>query len=342
MKNYMGKDGFIWFQGVVEDRDDPLKLGRCRVRCLGFHTDDKTKIQTKDLPWAYPIQPITCASINGIGQTPLGPVEGTWVVGFFRDGGNMQQPVFFGTLGGIPQTPPDTTKGFNDPSGTYPKEEFIKEQDTNRLARGITMGTVVEKKILDAGTGGRPTANEKNDHGWVEPHTQFNSQYPYNHVYESESGHIQEFDDTPNAERIHTYHKKGTFEEIYPDGSKVTKVVDDDYELVYGKKFVHISGNANVLVGDDTADGNLTLYVKGNVDMQVDGNVTETVNGGDVIQTVKGGGVFIKTDAPSDEQGNAGAVHVDASGSVSLFSKGAMNLSSKKSIRLKAPTIHLN
>ena len=291
------------------------------------------------MPWGYPIQPITCASINGIGQTPLGPVEGTWVVGFFRDGSNAQQPVFFGTIGGVPQTLPDTTIGFNDPSGTYPKEEFIKEQDTNRLARGVTMGTVVEKKILDAGTGGRPTANEKNDHGWVEPHTQFNSQYPYNHVYESESGHIQEFDDTPNAERIHTYHKKGTFEEVHPDGSKVTKVVADDYELVYGKKFVHISGNANVLIGDDDG-GNLTLYVKGNVDMQVDGNVTETVNGGDVRQTVNGGGVFIKTD--DGEEGNAGAVLVDASGSVSILSDGDMNLESKTSIRLKAPSINLN
>jgi len=338
----MGKDGLIWFQGVVEDRNDPMELGRCRVRALGWHTANKLNIPTEDLPWAYPIQPITSAAMNGIGQTPLGPVEGTWVVGFFRDGANAQEPVFFGTMGGIPQISPDTTQGFNDPSGTYPKEDYISEADTNRLARGITMGTVVEKKILDAGTGGRPTANEKNEHGWVEPHTQFNSQYPYNHVYESESGHIQEFDDTPDSERIHTYHKKGTFEEVHPDGSRVTKVVDDDYELVYGKKFVHISGNANVLIGDDTDNGNLTLYVKGNVDMQVDGNVTETVNGGDVTQTVNGGGVFIKTDAPDDEQGNAGAVYVDASGSVSLFSKGAMNLQSKTSIRLKAPSINLN
>ena len=31
----------IWWQGVVEDRYDPLKLGRCRVRILGHHTDNK-------------------------------------------------------------------------------------------------------------------------------------------------------------------------------------------------------------------------------------------------------------------------------------------------------------
>ena len=51
MSNYfMGLDGFIWFTGVVEDRDDPSKLGRVRVRCVGHHTDDKSKIPTKDQP----------------------------------------------------------------------------------------------------------------------------------------------------------------------------------------------------------------------------------------------------------------------------------------------------
>ena len=32
-KDFAGKNGFIWWVGVVEDRQDPLKLGRCRVRC---------------------------------------------------------------------------------------------------------------------------------------------------------------------------------------------------------------------------------------------------------------------------------------------------------------------
>jgi hypothetical protein len=36
---FMGQDGFIWFVGVVEDRNDPERLGRVRVRALGFHTD---------------------------------------------------------------------------------------------------------------------------------------------------------------------------------------------------------------------------------------------------------------------------------------------------------------
>ena len=40
MSEFMGKNGFIWFVGVVEDRADPKNLGRLRVRCLGYHTED--------------------------------------------------------------------------------------------------------------------------------------------------------------------------------------------------------------------------------------------------------------------------------------------------------------
>ena len=37
---FMGLDGFVWFTGVVENRNDPAKLGRVQVRCLGFHTEN--------------------------------------------------------------------------------------------------------------------------------------------------------------------------------------------------------------------------------------------------------------------------------------------------------------
>ena len=38
---FMGKDGFVWWIGVVEERKDPKYLGRCKVRVLGWHTKDK-------------------------------------------------------------------------------------------------------------------------------------------------------------------------------------------------------------------------------------------------------------------------------------------------------------
>ena len=41
---FMGQDGFVWFVGVVEDRNDPDQLGRARVRCLGFHSDSIVEV----------------------------------------------------------------------------------------------------------------------------------------------------------------------------------------------------------------------------------------------------------------------------------------------------------
>jgi hypothetical protein len=98
----MTPNGF--FTGCVESREDPLKLGRCQVRIVGLHTEDKTVLPTEDLPWAFPVSPITSANTSGIGTTPLGPVEGTWVLITFMDP-DCQVPMMVGTLGGVAQIP---------------------------------------------------------------------------------------------------------------------------------------------------------------------------------------------------------------------------------------------
>jgi len=113
------------FFGIVEDRNDPLKIGRVRVRCHGIHTDDKQLIATPDLPWAQVLLPTTSAGLSGLG-TQHGLVEGSTVFGFFRDGELCQDPVVTGVAVGIPpagyrETTTDellireTDKGFNDP-----------------------------------------------------------------------------------------------------------------------------------------------------------------------------------------------------------------------------------
>ena len=99
MQRIFNKDGFNWWIGVVEDRNDPEKLGRVRIRIYGYHTDDKVLLPTEDLPWAIPIHPITSAASSGVGITPVGPLTGSWAMGFFLDGEDMQQPAFFGTIG---------------------------------------------------------------------------------------------------------------------------------------------------------------------------------------------------------------------------------------------------
>ena len=99
----MGRDGFVWWHGVVEDVNDPLKLGRCRVRIFGYHSEDKSEVPIEAIPWAHPMQPITSAAISGIGTSPTGLLNGSHVFGFFRDGMDAQQPCILGSFGGVPQ-----------------------------------------------------------------------------------------------------------------------------------------------------------------------------------------------------------------------------------------------
>lgn len=266
---FLGLDSFVWFQGVVEDRFDPEKLGRIRVRILGLHTQNKTDIPTEELFWAYPISPITSAAMNGIGETPLGPLPGTWVVGFFRDGENCQDPVIMGTLGGIPQEGPNGRIGFNDPKENYPKQDFLEEPDMHRLARREKLEQTIWQKKVDTMDLNVDVAHDKSGNRpepWSEPKPQSHlAQYPYNHVWETESGHTVEWDNTPNNERLHEYHKVGTFYEIQSDGTKITKVVRDNYSLVYGDEYVHIHGNVNIRIGGEVTN----VLIVGNANIEV-------------------------------------------------------------------------
>ena len=131
-QEFVGLDGFIWFYGVVEDRQDPYQIGRVKVRCFGHHTGNKIDLPTEDLPWAQVMLPVTSAGISGIGQTPMGLVEGSHVFGFFRDGEDRQEPVVMGSMPGYPAELADTEKGFYDPNGEYPR--YINSPDTNQLA----------------------------------------------------------------------------------------------------------------------------------------------------------------------------------------------------------------
>ena len=313
MKNFMGKDGFQWFVGVVEDRNDPKTLGRLKVRCLGHHTEDLNKLPTADLPWAHVMNPITSATVSGVGQSPLGVVEGTWVVGFFTDGPSAQQPVIMGTLPGVPSTLPtkDSNLGFQDvTNANYPK---YKETDVNRLSvnekdengnetnphssltirradRDLAVGVAQIDGIFE---GVAQIPNDLDITSWNEPTTPYDASYPRNHVYESEGGHIKEFDDTPGKERIHERHTSGTGFEIHPDGSKVTRVKKDNYEVITDDNYLHIQG-----ISRHTIDEGLRIRVnaKGetgnnyNVEVGQGSNVNIEVNGGNINLTTLGSG----------------------------------------------------
>ena len=270
MRDFIGRKGFTWFVGVIEDRNDPVKLGRLRVRCFGWHTEDKGEIPTDKLPWALPMNSVNSAQTNNIGISPTGLVEGAWVIGFFLDGDRAQEPVVMGTLATIPSELANTQEGFYDPNGKYP--EVIDEPDVNRLSRN---DSDKPHDVLASKESGRTTnVTMANGGVWSEPTSAYNATYPYNHVKETESGHIKEFDDTADNERIHEYHKSGTFYEVQSDGTKVTRVVGENYMIVAKGNDVNIKGNCNL-----TIDQNCTTYIKGDWDILVGGNKRETVQG---------------------------------------------------------------
>ena len=340
MENFTGRDGFIWFTGVVEDRDAPENLGRVRVRCVGYHTNDTNKIPTVDLPWAWVMMPTTTSSMGGLGEGMPFIVEGSWVIGFWRDATTMQEPVVIGTLPGVPSETQKVDKGFYDPRneeaqqsegayqykpdyGPYPLR--TSDSDVSRLAKNDENNIHPEIEERDgAVTEEVPTANEKKILGdsestvdtasnwtdklatntdltvtqWKEPKTtddsirgadaagrnpetkedrtapykRRNTEYPYNRTYETESGHVVEFDDTPFAERIYEKHKSGTFREIDADGNLVTRIVGQNYQIIAGSNFVNVKGDVNL-----TIDSNCKTYIKGDWDIQVDGNKNEVV-----------------------------------------------------------------
>ena len=587
------------YTGVVENRQDPLKLGRCQVRVVGLHTHDKAEIPTSDLPWAYPMQSVTSAAMSGIGQSPVGPVEGTWVVIMFRDDDN-QMPIMLGTVGGISQkfgpvdqdpegiilkdetgtsetptvaesvvttnagtsqslTPqqqaqnviapgtnpttittdiptippkgtPNTTAatagikailaacekfglttreqkcsllaiaggeslwvpkeegynysadalqstfkstfggkpelasqyarwkgsreeffnfvyapenngrqlgntqagdggkyygrgfngvtgrsnyskfgslagldlinnptilstnlsaaaevfclmvinnpvvkkanpsanpgyfeavkkgngndtgngaqvrrdyyeyfygtkvlssfteekspdavatpdepaqsqpapasnnagpmGFRDPNNKYPLKKFFNEPDTNRLARGIKIGTIHPVKDTNRAQSIPIALSETT---FDEPLSSYSAKYPYNHVLETESGHVQELDDTPGHERTLSYHRKGTFTEVDPNGTEIHHIIGDSYTIIDRNGCIYVEGEVNL-----TVKGNVNILSKSNVNLEVNGDLTAQVGGNYTL-------------------GVAGNYQVAVGGTYSVQSKGNMN-----------------
>lgn len=450
---FFGKDGFIWWKGVVENRKDPLFLGRVKVRIFGWHTEDVLEMPTENLPWATPSLPID----NG--RNPVGLKEGDWCWGFFLDGAEGQKPVVVGFIPGIDseaanpqrgycdQTPDDqlvagvvprpqemvppvtesteelggdakTTGGrFGNPNqlpgvgiaygelaskfdpanfkydlnkdgvfdqadasaiidiqqnggnlnavpaapiSRYPLETRLNEPMTSRLARNekieespvaSKLGELASGEI--AGFDGTGMGSDKpvEADGFLEPQSPYAAQYPYNHVYESESGHVIEIDDTPGAERLHWFHRTGTFREIHPDGKQVNKVKNDEYNFIYGnfyhstEKTVHfhalesfkVKAGASAIInatGDvsNQAGANANALAKKHINLRSGENINVGA-GSDMYMWIEGGKLHIKATTEVLIHAMGGPVQLVAADGVDLFGS---------KITLNAPQIHLN
>ena len=224
---------FHWFLGVVEDRNDPEKAGRVRVRCFGVHSDSTEEVPTDQLPWA--LVAVSATSGAGIGRSPTGIVPGSMVFGFFMDGKYAQQPVVLGSIFTMPSSEAVMPGGgFKDPEDKWPR--YKDEPEVSRIARGTPIET---RPGADAAIGA--------------PASAYAAKYPFNKVFESETGHVIEVDDTEGAERIMVFHRTGSFVEFYPDGTIVSHAAKDQFRTVMGNDALHVAGNVKVIV-DGAAD----------------------------------------------------------------------------------------
>ena len=420
---------FKYFFGVVEDRNDPLQIGRVRVRVYGIHTESKLNISTPDLPWAQVLLPTTSAGISGMG-TQHGLVEGSTVFGFFRDGDTCQDPVVVASaaglpVGGIKETVNDeliarnVEIGFNDPrrltvdeytetpDGPNPPQDsrrpqgltlamdtapkspesvdikydssgstiveyevktedlpwyplYVDDSDLSALARGSVLDHAIKDPTVPEGESAPERPEEEKI---LDDFVDINAEpmYPYNKVVQSESGHVIEVDDTVGKERLNIHHRSGTFHEIHPDGSEVTRIVNNNYTAILKDDKLYVAGNVDLQVGygnvnitvstgnvtttvmkgnvdTKVMEGNVDLYVKGNVTEVVDGNIDQTVGGnvtqtitGDVTQTISGG---LKSDVTKD---------IAITGkNISIKSGGTMNLESTGINTIKGSKVNIN
>jgi len=321
----------ITFYGIVEDRNDPLMVGRVRVRIHGIHSENKQYIATPDLPWAQVLLPTTSAGLSGLG-TQHGLVEGSTVYGFFRDGETKQDPVITHSSAGIPQKGyKETTKdellnrniekGFNDPRRL--KVDDYKdtpdgpnpEQAPNR-SHGLTSSLETSPK-----TPKELTINYDNTGSTIEELEVTEDMLPYYPLYTDES-------DLSSIARggVLDHAIKGDI--VHPQTQSILgDFVDVQAKPVYPYNKVLQSEAGHVLEIDDTpkserlnvhhrsgtfheihADGsevtrivnnNYTailkddkVYIAGNTDLQVGhGNVNITINTGNVDMKVLKGNV---------------------------------------------------
>jgi hypothetical protein len=246
--------GFRWWIGKIEDRNDPLKLGRVRVRVFNLH-GDPASTPTESLHWWNVTLPTTSSSENQVGISPTGLQVGSVVWGFFADGYESQ----FGIVCGV----------------------LVGDGDVSVLAQGVNS---IHKDPVGP-----------------EPESAYRAQYPYNKVFQSESGHVVEIDDTPNFERLHTYHRSGTYSEIDHEGRRVNKIVGDDFEIVQRGKQVWVQGNLNITVlGNATIKASLvtidTPLTKFTGNIEVAGGISTGTGSGAVGDVAVNGRVNVTGD----------------------------------------------
>ena len=220
--------------------------------------------------------------------------------------------------------------GFSDPEGKYPLRDYMNEPDTNRLARGIIDGTHIKFKD-SVRKFSIPTANGGS---YDQPQSAYSSIYPYNKVYETESGHVVEFDDSPGGERINVFHRKGTYYEVDPNGTQTNYVVGDSFVIVERNGNIYVNGTCNL-----TCAGPMNILCQGDANLEVKGQADCTFHNDVNLGVALDFNVAVGGDFNVLVEGN---YNVEVGKTMNQRVIGTMSLESTDALKLKtAKTISL-
>lgn len=200
-------------------------------------------------------------------------------------------------------------KAFTDRSGTYP--QYRNESAVNRLARPSSVRDPKKRTIVDLKDASRikgvPIAGGGS---WDQVPTGFGARWPYNHVTSTESGHVIEYDDTPGMERIAQWHRAGTYYEIDSNGTKVNRIVGDNYEIMDRNGFIVVKGNCNI-----TVMGDCNIYSENDVNIEARDKIAI---------------------------GSTGSLQIASGGNLSIVAGGTLHLEGKGDCVIEGSNTHIN
>ena len=225
-------------------------------------------------------------------------------------------------------------KGFTDPNANYPTKEYAGISETNKLAQGDVRGTIVQEKNNNRMKGAKLPGGE----AWDEPESAYRGAYPYNKVTQTESGHIIEVDDTPGSERLHIYHRSGTYIEIDANGSVVRRTRGSSYEIIDRNGKISIAGRADISV-----NGACNIFVGNDANIEVEGDTNITCYN-DI--TAQAGGKF-NLSAVDEFNIASGNVNIEAyytmnqkATTLNMHSKENMHMRSNADIKVQATNLY--
>ena len=258
------------WRGVVEDNNDPLKMGRLRVSIPGYFDDGRGRALVT--PWALPAWSSFRHDIPAKG-------EGVWVM-FEAPAEGPDNPIWIGRYPSLP-------KGISEIPG--PSQQDVTGDAP--YGRGLYSATTTDFSNI----GGHAAVTIQ------EPESFQASTYPFNHVCETPGGYREENDDTAGDERISR--RLGVFDEEITKTGTVSTRAAVKLDFIIEREARLVDGDQQELVGGNsvrTVEGNCNSSVLGSTYLKTGsiratlGSMTLTVDDNSVFGTeIKSGGTLL-------------------------------------------------